>query len=118
LVFRLPFFVYRAENILIQIVWEFAVREDKIAVFEQFYSATGCWATLFQASAGFLGTTLLRDTHSPGRYLTIDRWDSAVAQRVMRERFAKEYEAMDRDCEALTETERHIGVFEDARQFD
>jgi quinol monooxygenase YgiN len=118
LVSRLPYFGCHVENIVIQIVWEFAVREDKVAVFEQFYSATGSWATLFQASAGFLGTTLLRDTHSPGRYLTIDRWDSAVAQLRMRERFAKEYEAVDRDCEALTETERRIGVFEDARQGD
>jgi quinol monooxygenase YgiN len=103
---------------LIYIVWEFAVREDKVAAFEEFYSATGSWATLFQESSGFLGTTLLRDTQSPGRYLTIDRWDSAASQRLMRERFAKEYGAVDRDCEALTETEREIGVFEDARQFD
>lgn len=99
---------------LVQIIWEFVVRGDQIAEFEKFYSATGSWATLFHRSPGFLGTTLLRDTQSPRRYVTIDRWDSAASHQLMRERFAKEYAALDLDCEALTESERQIGVFEDA----
>jgi heme-degrading monooxygenase HmoA len=99
---------------LIQIVWEFTVREDRVAEFEKFYSSTGSWAALFQGSPGFLGTALLRDTQTSHRYVTIDRWDSAASHQLMRERFAKEYAAMDLDCEALTESERQIGVFEDA----
>jgi heme-degrading monooxygenase HmoA len=100
--------------VLIQIVWEFTVRGDKVAEFEKLYSATGSWAVLFCGKSGFLGTTLLRDTQTPHRYLTVDRWDSIASHQIMRERFAKEYAAMDLDCEALTESERQIGVFEDA----
>ena len=99
---------------MIQIVWEFVARGDQIAEFEKFYSATGSWATLFHRSPGFLGTALLRDAQSPRRYVTIDRWDSAASHQLMRERFAKEYAALDLDGEALTESERQIGVFEDA----
>ena len=99
---------------MIQIVWEFMVHGDKIAEFEKFYSATGSWAVFFGGSSGFLGTMLLRDTEIPSRYVTVDRWDSAASHQLMRERFAKEYETMDRKCEALTESERQIGVFEDA----
>jgi heme-degrading monooxygenase HmoA len=97
---------------LIQIVWEFVAREDKVAEFENFYSATGSWATLFHESSGFLGTTLLRDTQTARRYLTIDRWESSASHQRMLERSASEYEATDRRCEALTESERQIGVFE------
>jgi heme-degrading monooxygenase HmoA len=100
-------------DVLIQFVWEFIARVGKIAEFEKHYSATGSWATLFHASPGYLGTTLLRDAQTPRRYLTIDRWDSMASHHAMRERFAEQYGALDRECEALTETERQIGIFEE-----
>jgi heme-degrading monooxygenase HmoA len=87
---------------LIQIVWEFTVREDRVAEFEEFYSSTGSWAALFRGSPGFVGTTLLRDTQTPHRYVTIDRWDHIASHQRMRERMAREYAAMDHDGEALT----------------
>jgi quinol monooxygenase YgiN len=98
---------------VVQFVWEFIVREDKVVEFEKFYSPTGNWATLFRLSPGFLGVTLLRDTRIPQRYLTIDRWDSGASHHAMHERFGREYEDLDRACEAFTETERQIGAFED-----
>ena len=97
---------------MIQIVWEFTVRQDKIPDFDKAYAAAGDWAELVRRSAGFLGTTLLRDSDNPRRYLTIDRWGDAASHATMRERFAKEYEALDRACAGLTETERQIGFFE------
>jgi heme-degrading monooxygenase HmoA len=109
----ISFFGWRTGHTLIQIVWEFMVRDGKASEFEKFYSATGPWATLFGGSPGFLGTTLLRDTGTARRYLTVDRWDSAASHRAMHGRLAKQYQAMDRDCQALTETEQQIGVFED-----
>jgi Holliday junction DNA helicase RuvB len=49
---------------LLQIVWEFIVRDGKIAEFERSYSATGSWAKLFRGSPGYLGTTLLREAQT------------------------------------------------------
>lgn len=98
---------------LFQILWEFNVREEQIAEFEKFYSPTGLWAKLFRGSPGYLGTVLLRDAQAPRRYVTIDRWENAASHRAMRGRFAKEYEALDKLCEALTESERQIGTFDE-----
>lgn len=99
---------------MIRIVWEFVARADKLREFESFYANSGPWATVFRRQAGFHGTMLLRDTGTPRRYLTIDRWDSVASHSAMRERFAKEWEELDRAGEALTESERRDGVFEEA----
>ena len=98
---------------MVRFVWEFIARADKLKEFERSYSTAGTWAELFRKSAGYRGTLLLRDAENPRRYLTIDGWETAEAQRAMRTHFAKEYDELDRACEALTESERPIGVFEE-----
>lgn len=98
---------------MVQFIWEFIVRPDKIEEFERSYSASGPWVELFRRSAGYQGTQLFRDNENARRFLTIDRWDSIASYRAMRERFAKEYEDLDRAYEAFTESERSIGVFEE-----
>jgi heme-degrading monooxygenase HmoA len=97
---------------MIQIIWEFVARRERAAEFERCYSSKGTWAELFRRAPGYRGTSLLRDAEQPRRFVTIDRWESAEAQREMREKFAREYEALDESCEGLTESERRIGVFE------
>ena len=98
---------------MVQFVWEFIVRADKIYDFERHYAESGSWADLFRKSHGYRSTQLLRDAETPRRYLTIDRWESVASYQAMREKFAKEHEALDRACEAFTESERCIGVFEE-----
>ncbi len=98
---------------MVQFIWEFVVRMEKVKEFERHYAVTGPWADLFCKSAGYRGTILLRDTENARRYLTIDRWDTAAAQRAMRERFAAQYDELDRACEGFTKSERRIGVFEE-----
>lgn len=98
---------------MVRFVWEFVARADKVQEFERIYANSGPWAQLFRRSGGFHGTMLLRDAEGGRRYLAMDRWQSAAAQQQMREQFAKEYETLDRACEALRESERRIGVFEE-----
>ena len=93
-------------------IWEFIVRAERIAEFEGHYASDGAWAELFRKGEGYIGTELLRDRDNPRRYVTIDSWTSAAGQRAWHERFAKQYEQLDRYCEAFTESERKIGVFE------
>ena len=100
---------------MFSVVWEFVVRSDQIAGFENHYGTAGSWVALFRKSPGFLGSSLLRDAENSLRYLTLDRWESAAHHGGMRREFAAEYAALDRDCEALTETERCIGTFEDLK---
>ncbi len=45
--------------------------------FEEAYGPTGEWAQFFKDARGYIGTELLRDIEQPGRYLVLDRWESA-----------------------------------------
>ena len=92
-------------------VWEFVIDDARRTEFELRYGPRGAWAVLFGRAQGFLGTQLLRDEATPGRYLTIDRWQSAEAYRAFRTQFGAEYAALDRQCAAYTRQERAIGSF-------
>lgn len=98
---------------MVQFVWEFVARADRVQDFEKHYANSGPWAELFRKSEGFRGTVLLRDAENPRRFLTVDSWDNTSAYRAMRERFAREHEDLDRFCKAFTESERRIGEFEE-----
>ncbi len=97
---------------MIHIVWEFHVKPEKAAEFERHYSSSGTWATFFKQSEGYHGTVLVRDTEKAGRYLTFDLWDSVAAFHEFKARYSEEYFRIDRECEALTEKETCIGIFE------
>ncbi len=95
-------------------IWSFTVRTGCEAEFERHYGPEGTWVALFRLAAGYIDTRLLKDRDVPGRYVTVDRWESEAAYRRFRERFAVEYDAIDRACEALTEDERAVGAYEEA----
>ncbi len=96
---------------LIQVVWEFRVKPGCEEEFEARYANNGSWAHLFRKSAGYLGTVLLRDQGQPRHYLLTDLWRDLASLEAFRREFAREYEALDRSCEALTEEERLLGYF-------
>ena len=97
---------------MIQLVWEFIVRPDDIREFETHYSSDGTWAELFRKSAGYRGTVLWRDATARCHYLAVDSWESAAAHAEMKTKFYREYEELDRDCMAFTESEKNLGAFE------
>ena len=94
-------------------VWEYRVPATSESEFRRNYGPEGTWVRLFRRSPGHIETLLLHDAATPGRYVTIDRWKSAEAYTAFRERFAGEYEAVDRRCEALTTHELSLGTFGD-----
>jgi heme-degrading monooxygenase HmoA len=95
------------------LAWEFEVAPDQRDAFERRYGPEGDWARLFARADGFLGTRLLRDTGTSGCYVTLDAWRSEADWQAFRARFAAEYAALDRDCEALTTREARLGAFTD-----
>jgi heme-degrading monooxygenase HmoA len=60
---------------VIALVFSYEVHDA--AEFEHVYGADGEWAEFFRQGRGYIGTELLRDVEAPGRYLVIDRWESA-----------------------------------------
>ena len=89
-------------------VWKFAVRYEARAEFERVYGAAGAWTLLFRQAHGYLGTELYRSVAVPGEYVTVDRWIDEAAYRAFRDEYAAEYDAIDRQCEALTVAEEKI----------
>ena len=70
------------------------------------------WATFFRKGEGFIATELNRDLKDPTRYLTFDLWMSRQAYEAFRVANHAEYDAIDAQCKALTESERELGSFE------
>jgi len=97
---------------VIRVVWEFRVRKGMKAEFERRYSTAGSWARLFAKSEGYQGTTLMRATKDPGRYLVTDAWRDAESLAAFKQAHGAEYDALDKECEALTEAEVYLGTFE------
>lgn len=93
-------------------VWEFIVAPGHIDSFEQAYGPEGDWARLFRRAPGYLRTELLKDPSRPGRYLTVDAWESRRQWEEFRARFAKEFEALDLKCEGWTLSETELGRFD------
>lgn len=96
---------------MIQIVWEFHVREEQRSGFERHYAACGTWAEFFKRDAAYKGTQLLHDIADPSRYVTIDTWDDEDSYGAFRAMHRQEYSALDQQMEALTESEKRLGVF-------
>jgi heme-degrading monooxygenase HmoA len=95
------------------ILWQFQVRPGQELHFEKAYGPAGIWAQFFHQAAGYRGTQLLRDHEVPGRYVTIDQWTSQAAFDAFRTKHAREYDAIDRECENLTAQESPVGSFTD-----
>jgi len=91
------------------IIWEYYVKAECIVEFEQIYGPGGRWADLFKNGNGFMGTELLRDPEDRQRYITIDRWVSSADYELFLSQWKKEYEALDSQCEGLTEQETLSG---------
>jgi len=56
-----------------------------------------------------LGTELLQDEEHAERYLTIDQWNSKAEYEALQSEREREYQALDLDCEDLTEQESLLG---------
>jgi heme-degrading monooxygenase HmoA len=96
---------------MIEIVWEFIVKEEARGQFELAYGPGGAWSKLFARCPGFRGTTLLRDTKNPRRYLTIDLWDTEAQREQMLAERKEEYTKLDAAFAGWTESKAEVGIF-------
>ena len=101
---------------MFSILWEYQVKPEKRAEFVEAYASNGRWAELFRKSPSYLETKLLQDENHPGRYLTIDRWKSKAAYETFQSEWAKEYQALDLECEGLTVQEALLGRYTESGQ--
>jgi heme-degrading monooxygenase HmoA len=95
---------------VIALVFSYDVREPD--EFESVYGPEGAWATFFGGARGYIGTELLRDVEVPGRYLVVDRWESAEAYNAFVSGNREEYMRRVDDTRYLHEQELRLGTFE------
>jgi len=80
--------------------------------FEREYGPEGEWAAFFRGGRGYIGTELLRDVELPGRYLVIDRWESAATYDAFAAANRDEYMRRVDDTAFLYQQELRFGTFE------
>jgi heme-degrading monooxygenase HmoA len=97
---------------LLHIYWEFHCKPGKQEEFEQCYSGSGSWAEFFQRDPSYRKTIFLRDQANHTRYLTIDIWETLAAYQAFKQKYSEEYSALDKQFEALTESETFLGYFD------
>jgi heme-degrading monooxygenase HmoA len=96
---------------MIEIVWEFVVKEDARGQFELAYGPGGAWSKMFAQRPGFRGTTLLCDTKNPQRYLVIDLWDTLTQREQILAEHKEAYADLNADFAEWTETKTDVGIF-------
>jgi heme-degrading monooxygenase HmoA len=95
---------------VIALVFSYDVREPE--EFERVYGPSGDWSQFFAGARGYIGTELLRDVETPGRYLVIDRWESADAYNAFATEHREDYMRRVDDTRFYYEQELRFGTFE------
>ena len=80
--------------------------------FERVYGPEGEWAQFFRSGKGYVGTELLRDVETPGRYFVIDRWESREAYNDFVAAHRDEYMRRVDDTAFHYTQELRLGTFE------
>ncbi len=92
----------------------FSYEAQDAAEFERVYGMDGDWAAFFYGARGYIGTELLRDVEVAGRYLVIDRWESADAYNSFVAEHREEYMRRVDETRFLYDSELRFGTFESA----
>ena len=96
---------------VIALVFSYEVVRDA-AEFERVYGMDGEWADFFRQGRGYIGTELLRDVEVPGRYLVVDRWESADAYNAFVAAHREEYMERVDASRFRYDSELRFGTFE------
>ena len=96
---------------MVEVVWEFVVRDQVRGQFELAFGPGGAWSKLFAKSPGFRGTTLMRDLKNSRRYLVIELWnDEAGRDQSITEQQA-EYADLEAVFDEWAESKIDLGIF-------
>ena len=101
---------------MIALVFSYEVHDAE--EFERVYGTDGEWAEFFRPGRGYIGTELLRDVEAPGRYLVIDRWESADAYNEFVAANREEYMRRVDETRFLYDSELRFGTFESGPMTD
>lgn len=96
---------------MVELVWEFIVREEGKGQYELVFGPGGGWSNLYSSSPGFRGTTVMRDIKNPLRYLIFDLWDSEIDRENVLDENPTGYSELETTLDKLTESKSKLGTF-------
>lgn len=92
-------------------IWKYTIALDFESEFLSAYRIDGDWSELFSRDSNYIKTDLLQDSVHKDQYMTVDYWNSKSARDSFRSKYSKEFEELDRRCEAFTKKEVFIGDY-------
>ena len=96
---------------MIAVVWQFYVKKEHRAEFEELYGADGEWTKLNRQTRSYLGTSFIRDQSRSSRYLLLDYWSEMVVYEQHREYQAEAIKSLEARRDELVDSFEAIGVF-------
>ena len=96
---------------MIAVVWQFDVRNERRAEFEELYGAEGEWTKLNRQTRSYLGTSFLRDQNHSSRYLLVEYWSEMVVYEQHRAYQSEAFESLEARRNALVDSFEPIGIF-------
>lgn len=96
---------------MIAVVWQFDVKSERKAEFEDLYGAHGAWTTMNRLTRSYLGTSFLRDQNRASRYLIVEYWSEMVVYEQHRAYQADAIAALEAQRNALVDSFEPLGVF-------
>lgn len=96
---------------MVQIIWEFIIKEENRGNFELAYGPGGAWSRLFARRPGFRGITLLRDTKNPQRYLVIELGETEAQREQALIDQSTSYSDLEAALSGWSQSRIEVGVF-------
>ncbi len=96
---------------MIAIMWQFDVKDERRAEFEELYGVDGEWATMNRQTRSYLGSSFLRDQNRSSRYIVIEYWSEMVVYEQHRAYRSDVIEALEVRGSAILKSVEPLGIF-------
>ena len=96
---------------MVEIVWEFNIKDHNLGHFELIFGPGGAWSNLFGSCSGFRGATVLRDTSEKKRYLLVEVWDTEDKRKTCQDESGALYNALWTTLKQYSESIAEMGSF-------
>ena len=96
---------------MIAVVWQFDVKKERNAEFEELYGAEGEWTRLNRPTRSYLGSSFLRDQSRASRYLLVEYWSEMVVYEQHRAYQSEAFATLEARRNTLVDAFEPVGIF-------
>jgi quinol monooxygenase YgiN len=96
---------------MIAVVWQFDVKDERKAEFEELYGANGEWTTINRQTRSYLGSSFLRDQNRSARYLIVEYWSEMVVYEQHRAYRPEAITSLEARRDEMVQSVQPLGIF-------